>query len=125
MMEKPGEAPTDTLACNQVDAGTVREVSVDELKYPPLCLKCVDMIYEGYYCGVMMEAIMSGSGIWSCPYYKKQDNPEEKRCDSCGKLVCRLKNARIQGCRDHIPMDIAARAHRDEPANERHIRGFC
>jgi len=124
MTEKTGVAPTDTLARNQVDAGTVQGVSIDERKYPPLCLKCVDMIYEGRYCGVMVEGLSSGTGIWSCPYYKKQDNPEEKRCDTCGKLVCRLKNACIQGCRDHVDMDIAARAHRDEPENERKIRGF-
>lgn len=124
MNPKTGEALPIITETNQGNDRVSTKVSSEELKYPPLCLKCVDMMYEGYYCGVMTEALASGGGIWSCPYYKMQANPEEKRCDSCGKLVCRLKNERIQGCRDHISMDIAARAHRDEPENERHIRGF-
>jgi hypothetical protein len=112
---------------NAVPSTRDKIVSIDEMKYPPLCRRCEDIVKNGGYCGVMMEAIREGALVMNCAYYKRRKDPAARSCDTCGKLLCKLKNAHahIQGCKDHVDMDIAARAYRDEPENEKRIRGMC
>ena len=46
-------------------------------------------------------------------------------CTTCGRLVCMAGSGRLAKCKHYVSGDILQRALRDEPVNERAIRGMA
>ena len=51
--------------------------------------------------------------------------PISSACDVCGRLVCRNRSSAIIRCNEFVSMELMQRTMRDEPPNERILRGRC
>jgi hypothetical protein len=129
MNQKADEARSESaVATAETGKRDYKIISLDEdipvsfYRVGPECAGCISVEHIPRYGGDV--CLHQGPCNHTDRDGNTKGNVRDSSCDTCGKMVCRLKTANIRGCKDHVDMDIAARAYRDEPANERKIRGL-